>query len=192
MVSSTDIGLPLRRARVHEVCGPGAIGFAAVSTALAGTVLWVREAWRGDMLNPVGLSAFFDPARLLVAQTKQQTESLAVTEEALRDGSVPLVVTELTRPLDLREGRRLQLAAQAGNTTGLCLIPDGMGSNAAETRWHCSPVFDVGDSTLMHWEIIKNKTGTLRAWHVRWNAETRRLDVVSPVGERPGSARTSA
>jgi len=144
------------------------------------------------MLNPVGLSAFFDPARLLVAQTKQQTESLAVTEEALRDGSVPLVVTELTRPLDLREGRRLQLAAKAGNTTGLCLIPDGMGSNAAETRWHCSPVFDVGDSTLMHWEIIKNKTGTLKAWHVRWNAETRRLDVVSPVGERPGSARTSA
>ena len=85
----------------------------------------------------------------------------------------------------------MQLAAQAGHTTGLCLIPEGMGSNAAETRWHCSPVFDptggAADSTLQCWELIKNKSGTLGAWHVRWDAAARRLYVVSPAGERPGS-----
>lgn len=157
--------------------------FAAISAAQAGRVLWVREAWQEELVNPVGLADFFDPACMLVAQTRNQTETLAVAEEALKDGAVPFVILEITRPLDLREGRRLQLAAKAGNTTGLCLIPEGMGSNAAETRWHCAPVFDPDDSTLMRWEIIKNKSGTLKAWHVRWNAAARRLDVVSPAGE---------
>lgn len=188
MTATTDMPLPLRTARVHEVFGPGAVSFAAVAAARAAAVIWVQEDWRAEVINPVGLSAFFDPSNLLLAQTKDQTETLAVSEEALKDGAVPLVVIETSRPLDLREGRRLQLAAQAGKSTGLCLISEGMGSNAAETRWHCAPVFDADDSTLMRWEIIKNKSGTLGAWHVRWDAEAHRLHVVPPAGERPGSA----
>ncbi|WP_284163665.1 hypothetical protein [Frigidibacter sp. SD6-1] len=182
---------PLRRARVHEVCGPGAFAFAAIAAASAtGPVIWVREGWLADSVNPVALARFFDPARLLLALGKDQTDSLAIAEEALKDGAAPFVVVEVTRPLDLREGRRLQLAAKAGRATGLCLIPEGMGSNAAETRWRATPLFDPGarDSTLMRWESIKNKSGTLGAWHVRWNEETRHLNVVSPAGERPGSA----
>ncbi len=64
-----------------------------------------------------------------------------------------------------------------------------MGSNAAETRWRAAPLYDPegGDSTLMRWSLIKNKSGTFGAWDVRWNHATRRLLVVSPVGERPGS-----
>jgi protein ImuA len=183
---------PLRKSRVHEATGPGAGGFAAVACARAkGPLLWLRESWRHEGLNPVGMSLFFDPERLLVARAKDQTDLLAVAEESLRDGAPPLVVIEISRPLDLREGRRLQLAAKAGRSTGLCLIPEGMGSNAAETRWHCAPLYDErgGDSTLMRWKLIKNKSGTLGAWDVRWKHTARRLDVVSPVGERPGSAR---
>lgn len=181
---------PLRKARVHEACGPGAPGFGAILAAqVPGDILWVREAWRGDVLHPVGLVAVFDPARLIVAQTDSQIDSLAVAEEALKDGTLALVVVEITRPLDLREGRRLQLAAKAGNTIGLCLVPEGMGSNAAETRWRAAPVLDNEreDSTLMRWEIIKNKSGTIGAWNVRWDREMRRLHVVSPAGQRPGS-----
>lgn len=193
MMTTFQNCFPLRAARVHEVCGPGATSFAAVSASRASRVLWVAEAWLGEMINPLGLSAFFDPSRLLLARTKDQTDSLAVAEEALKDGAVPFVVIEITRPLNLREGRRLQLAARAGNATGLCLIPDGMGSNAAETRWQCAPVFDPAggafDSTLQRWQLIKNKSGTVGAWNVRWDAAARRLDVVSPAGERPGSAR---
>lgn len=181
---------PLRNARVHEACGPSAFGFAAIAAAqMPGDVIWVREAWRGEVLHPVGLAGFFDTERLLVALTDNQTDSLAVAEEALRDGVLAFVVIEITRPLDLREGRRLQLAAKAGNTVGLCLIPEGMGSNAAETRWRATPVFDAEreDSTLMRWEIIKNKAGTDGAWNVRWDREMRRLHVVSPIGQRSGS-----
>lgn len=185
MSSSFSNAFPLRAARVHEACGPGAVSFAAVVCARAGgQLLWVRESWLPEALNPLGLSAFFDPKSLLVAQARDQADALAVTEEALRDGAVSVVVTEITRPLDLREGRRLQLAARAGDTIGLCLIPEGMGSNAAETRWHATPLLDpqAQDSTLMRWKIIKNKSGTLGAWDVRWNAASRRLDVVSPAG----------
>lgn len=184
---------PPKAGRVHEASGPAAWGFAAMLSGLGkGPVLWITEAWETACINPVGLSVFMDPANLLTAKGKDQIEVLAVAEEALRDGSVPLVVLELTKPLDLTAGRRLQLAAEAGKSTGLCLIPEGMGSNAAETRWHCTPLYDVaargGDSTLQRWQLIKNKSGTLGSWDVRWDQTARRVIVVSPAGERPGSA----
>ncbi|MDD8022515.1 MAG: hypothetical protein PHX82_05355 [Paracoccaceae bacterium] len=182
---------PLRAGRVHEVYGPASTGFAAIAAASAGNAaLWVRETWQGDSLHPLGFLPFLNPSALLCAQTKDQTDSLAVAEEALKDGTLPCVVIEITRPLDLREGRRLQLAAKAGGTTGLCLIPEGMGSNAAETRWRATPIYDPAreDSTLMRWEIIKNKSGTIGAWNVFWNAQTHRLHVVPPVAQRPGPA----
>ena len=176
---------PIRPTRVHEVCGPGAMAFAGVFAA--GHALWIREAWLGDDLLPQGPA---HPCGIVLARPARQFDALAVAEEGLKDGAFPRVVLEVTRPLNLREGRRLQLAARAGGTTALCIIPEGMGSNAAETRWRASPVYDpdAGDSTLMRWEIIKNKSGTLGVWHVRWNAEAHRVDVVSPVGDQPGAA----
>ncbi|RWR22476.1 hypothetical protein D2T30_05890 [Sinirhodobacter populi] len=193
---TSPMPFPLRPARVHEVCGPSATGFAAICCAgTAGPLLWVREGWQGDRPDPWGLAGIFDPSRLLIAQSRDQTDTLAIAEEALKDGVLALVVIGVTHPLNLREGRRLQLAAKEGRTTGLCLIPEGMGSNAAETRWHCGPVFDPRpfdpegpDSTLMRWEIIKNKSGTTGAWHVRWNTKAHRLDMVSPAGLGPGAA----
>ncbi len=150
-----------------------------------GGALWIREGWLGDTITPQGLMRYLDPARLLLARPKDQIDALAVAEEALKDGTLSHVILEITRPLDLREGRRLQLAAKAGGITGLCIIPEGMGSNAAETRWRATPIFDAAeeDSTLMRWEIIKNKARTFGAWNVRWDQETRRVHVVSAVAE---------
>lgn len=182
----------LRPGRVHEASGPAATGFAAMLCAgLQGPLLWIRPGWHSEIASPDGLSAMLSLDRLLVVQTQSETDSLAIAEEGLRDGALGCVVIGITRPLSLREGRRLQLAAKAGGTTGLCLIPEGMGSNAAETRWHCSPVFSAGeppDSTLMRWQITKNKSGTIGAWHVRWNPQTHRLDLVSPAPLGPGPA----
>lgn len=184
---------PLRPARVHEVCGPGATAFAAVVAAGGtGSLLWLPAPRGQGALNPLGLAPFFDPARLLVGRARTQPEALGAAEEALRDGVLPLVVIETLEPLSLTAGRRLQLAAGAGGATGLCLIPEreGMGSNAAETRWHAAPLpaGAAADSTPMRWRLIKNKQGTIGAWDVRWDHAARRLDVVSPVGERPGAA----
>ena len=189
MMPDFHANFPPRKARTHEVCGPNALAFAfALGGQLGGTVLWVREAWQKGQLNPVGFEAYLPPHTLLLAQAKDQTDVLAVAEEALRSGAVSLVVMELSRPLGLTEGRRLQLAAQTGQATGLCVIPEGMGSNAAETRWHCAALFDPDDSTLQRWQIIKNKSGTICAWDVKWDAKARRVIVVSKTAQRQGSA----
>lgn len=175
---------PLRKARAHEVCGAGAVGFAAIACGLEkGPVIWVSETWQTEQLNPVGLAQFCDPQRLLLARSKDQADGLAVSEEALRSGAVPMVVMEVREPLTLIAGRRLQLAAEAGNSTGLLIISEGKGSNAAQTRWQCTPLFDPQDSTLQRWKLIKNKSGTLSAWDVRWDAEAHRVIVVSEIGE---------
>lgn len=175
---------PLRPARVHEAFGPGAVGFAAILAGRLGDTLWVTQ--RDNQLNPLGLISFCDPGQILTAACPNQSDALTVAEEALRSGTLALVVVQITKPLSLTAGRRLQLAAQAGQGTGLCLIPDGMGSNAAETRWHCAPVFDpdgAGDSTLMRWQLTKNKMATTGVWDVRWMHTARRLYVVSASGE---------
>ncbi|WCR14805.1 hypothetical protein [Paracoccus seriniphilus] len=183
-MSSRITAFPLRPSRVHEACGPLAAGLAAASAANAGAALWLREGWRPEMISPLGLNNYLDPARVLSVRTRDQIETLAAAEEALRAGVVPLVVMELTQPIGLTAGRRLQLAARAGQSTGLCLIPEGMGSHAAETRWRCTPIPDPEnppeDSTLQSWELIKNKSGTSGLWHVRWSLSTRHLIVVSP------------
>ena len=184
------ICFPLATSRVHEACGANAFKFAAITGAQNHTrVLWVRQAWQSDILHPIGLLPYYDPSKTLLAQVKNQVEGLTVMEEALRDGSVSLVIIELDQPINLTVGRRLQLAAKTGKTTGLCIIPEGMGSNAAETRWQCDPMFDPerADSTLMCWRLIKNKSGTLCDWYVRWDATKSnpadRIVVVSPPGE---------
>ena len=129
------------------------------------------------------MNEFFDPADLFIAAAANQLEVLSTAEESLQSGAVSLVVMELHKPLSLTEGRRLQLAAKNGNATGLAIIPEGVGNNTAETRWHCAPVFDPTDSTLQQWKLIKNKSGTLGVWHVRWDTASRRLHLVSATGE---------
>lgn len=157
MPPTLNTAYPLRATCVHEACGPAAVSFALRTAAqIGGDVIWVRAQWLPEQLNPAGFEGT-EPDRVILAQTKDQTETLAVAEEALRDGVIPLVVAQIASPINPTAGRRLQLAAKAGGTTGLCLIPEGMGSNAAETRWHCVPVFDPDDSTVQRWELIKNK-----------------------------------
>ncbi len=175
---------PPLKARAHEVCGAGAYTFAFVLAGeLGGRCMWVREGWETQQINPNGFAEFIAPSDLIFCNTKDQLQTLAVAEEALRAGTVALVVMVLNKPFGLTEGRRLQLAARDGKSTGLAIIPEGMGSNAAETRWRCTPVFELEDSTLQKWELIKNKTGTLGVWHVRWEPTSRRLIVVSPAGK---------
>ncbi|MGH1466253.1 MAG: ImuA family protein [Cognatishimia sp.] len=175
---------PLRKGRTHEAFGANAKSMAfALAGQLRGPVLWIREAWLTDQINPAGFADYVDPAQVLVVKGKEQSDVLAAAEESLRSGAVVLTVIELSKPIGLTAGRRLQLAAEVGKSTGLCLIADGMGSNAAETRWQCEPLFDQSDSTLQRWQLKKNKSGTLTGWDVRWDAKTHRIIVVSKAGE---------
>ena len=180
---------PLNPSRYHEVTGSAACGFAAIACGLAnGPAIWFMEAWQTETINPNGLVPYCDPHHLLVGKCINATDLLAATEEALRSGAVSMVVSEITVPLTLTAGRRLQLAAEAGGSTRLMIVPEGMGSNAARTRWQAMPLYDARDSTLMRWSLIKNKSGTSSIWTVRWDDKTHRISVVSEAGQRPHAA----
>ena len=83
-----------------------------------------------------------------------QAACLVQIARATLNWSEVAVRTSPTRALDLRKGRRLQLAARARAATGLCLIPNGIRSNATETLWHAAPLLAAGDSTLRWWKTI--------------------------------------
>ena len=176
---------PLKSGRYHEVTGAGSYSFAAICCGVtSGTVLWFVEGWMSEVVNPIGLQCYCDPQRLLIGKCSNAADVLAVAEEALRSSSSSLVVAELTKPLTLTAGRRLQLAAEAGSSTGLMIVREDMGSNATQTRWRISPTYSPDDSTHMQWELIKNKSGTVGSWRIRWNDEARRISVVSEPVQR--------
>ena len=183
---------PLKPARYHEVTGPGSYSFASVCCGnTAGTTIWFVEGWIQEVMNPLGLQTHCDPHQVLIGKCSSPTDVLAASEEALRSGVVSLVIAELTKPLSLTAGRRLQLAAEAGGSTGLMIVRDGMGSNATQTRWHVSPVFSPSDSTQMRWSLIKNKSGTCTDWDVRWDEAARRIFVVPQHVQRTGVAQAA-
>ena len=144
-------GAALAAGRAHEVCGPARRVFAAMAAGAcgAGAVLWIRGPEAEGRLDPDGLSAFFDPGRLLLVAPGRTAEVAWCAEEALRSGAVALVVAELAAPLALTPVRRLHLAAAAGTEAAaargappplaLLLTAAEGGCQGVETRWRLSP-----------------------------------------------------
>lgn len=114
--------LELARGRVHEVAGPARHSLAALAAGTAareGPVLWLRPGWRPETLCPQGLEALAGPGAqlaeaLILADCPREDDILGAMEEALRAGCVALVLAETGTAPDLRQIRRLHLAAAEG------------------------------------------------------------------------------
>ena len=72
--------------------------------------------------------------RLHFIEARDETNLLWTVEEALRSRPVSVVIAASEKPMSLTAGRRLQLAAEAGGTTGLMLIDLLARSAAQEVR----------------------------------------------------------
>ena len=170
-------GVTLPLARLHECCGPGRHSFAMlVAGASRGAVFWIAPRWRGDTLNPDGMTAFTDPARFTFVTPDRAEDVLWTLEEVLRSGVVPLAVADLPAPPGLTAVRRLHLAAEtgasgAGNAQdgtaplGLILTPGEGGAPAVETRWHMAPAHDPGHTA---WRLDRRRARTAppRCWRL--------------------------
>lgn len=182
----------LRLARVHEVEGRGRRAFALLQAArCSGPLVWVLPSHIPELPMLRGLPQGVSE-RLHLFRPNGETDLLWCVEEALRTAPVSLVIAEPQKPMSLTAGRRLQLAAEAGRSTGLMLIREGAGSNATETRWHCDAVASAAaDSTLHQWDLKKNKQGTLGSWVLDWNGASAVVDMVSAAGKRHEPAETA-
>ena len=178
--------------RVHEAEGRGRRAFALFQAARhPGPLVWIVPSHVPELPMLRGLPRGVGE-RLHLLRPTGETDLLWCVEEALRAAPVGLVIAEPSSPLSLTAGRRLQLAAEAGRTTGLMLIQQGAGSNATETRWACEPLASTAaDSTLLRWSTNKNKKGTLGDWVVNWNGASAAFHMVSEACQRHEPADTA-
>lgn len=224
-------GLPL--GRLHQVTG-GEDGFLAPALAFVaglagrlanpretgaerGPVLWVVQAdTADDALYGPGLAAFGLPyEHLVVARATSEAEVLWCMEEGLRCSVLAAVVAQVRlsgRAADRTAGRRLQLAAEQGGTTGF-LLPSAQGAGwrtvarpatatVATTRWRVEAapaapaVWHPGGLGAPRWFITLERCqgGLPRSWFVERNDATGRLALVAalpdgpidPAGNAPG------
>ena len=175
----------LLRKRVHEAEGRGRRAFALFQAARhPGLLVWILPSHAPEMPMLRGLPHGVGE-RLHLIRPVGETDLLWCVEEALRSDPVSLVIAEPEKPLALTVDRRLQLAAEAGRTTGLMLIRQDAGSNATETRWNCEPLpATSADSTLHQWALSKNKKGTIANWTVNWNGTSAAFHMISEARER--------
>lgn len=175
----------LRAQRVHEAEGRGRRAFALFqATRHPGPLVWILPSHTPEIPMLRGLPHGVGE-RLHILRPVGDTDLLWCVEEALHSDPVSLVIAEPEKSLSLTAGRRLQLAAEAGRTTGLMLIRADTGSNAAETRWHCDPVASTfADSTLHQWILNKNKRGTTGSWVLNWNGASAAVHMVSEARQR--------
>lgn len=189
-VPSTPFELHPRR--VHEAEGRGRRAFALFQAMRhPGPLVWILPGHIPELPMLRGLPRGVGE-RLHLFRPHGETDLLWCIEEALRAAPVSLVIAEPEKPMSLTVGRRLQLAAEAGRTTGLMLIRQGAGSNVTETRWRCEPLASTAaDSTLHQWDLNKNKKGTVGSWVVNWNGASAAVHMVSEAPQRHEPADTA-
>jgi len=146
----------LAQAALHEFAGArtGLADEAAACLFVAGIAARAREKpavlWalaRRELFAPALAQAGLVPNRLIYAECGRDEDVLAVMEEGLRHGGLAAVVGEIRRA-DMASTRRLQLAAEQGQTMALMLRrPRKAGQDVlalpstAMTRWRigCLP-----------------------------------------------------
>ncbi|XZE53753.1 ImuA family protein [Planctomycetaceae bacterium SH139] len=91
----------------------------------------------GTFYPPAAAAAGIPTERMIVVRPANRADALWAADQALRNPAVTVVWGHLER-LDDREARRLQLAAELGNTLGLWLRPRVALNEPswAEVRWH--------------------------------------------------------
>lgn len=169
---------PLRPARMHEVEGPGRRVFALYQAMHhPGPLFWILPARERGLPFLWGLPPGI-AGRLYLVHAAAEADLLWAAEETLRSPTVGLVLAEPQVPLSLTAGRRLQLAAEAGQTTALLLIRQGTGCNASHTRWHCRPVLSPRGQALHEWRLLRDKRGASGAWLLDWDGRGRHAAIL--------------
>ncbi len=200
-VPALDARLPrggLALSAVHEVLAAedgAATAFcahlAAARAADGGIVLW---AMTGLGLYGPGLASFgLAPERLLLVRGRNERELLWAIEEGLKCRALAAVVGELHR-LDLKQSRRLQLAAEKHGVTAFLLRPPAsrIEASAAATRWRLSALPAEDGRVRCRAELLRCRGGGEGTWILDWNDAASAFDLAAPLAGRPAQAAGGA
>ncbi|MEM1352066.1 MAG: hypothetical protein AAGF27_06960 [Pseudomonadota bacterium] len=169
-------GPALSLGRVHEIAGSARRSFAIwVAAQLSGPVFWIAPSWGIEMLNPDGVQAWIDPARLVFISPTRAEDLLWSMEEVLRAGAVTCAVVDLPALPSLTQVRRMHLAAENGGADGahlplgLLLTPGQGGASGVETRWNLTPQHHAGKD---RWQLecLRARTSPPQNWTVQRNS----------------------
>jgi protein ImuA len=197
----------LRLDALHEAAGEGVnwaddaaavLFLAGIAARTDGPILWVVRT--RDLFAPGLYQAGLDPARLLYAEARDDAELLALMEEGLRHRGLAAVIGEARR-VPMAATRRLQLAAEGGNTIALLLKrttrtgDDAFGMpSAAVTRWRVAsaPSAPVPWQGLGRacWRLscVRQRGGDPFDLTVEAPDETGRLALPAELVDRPAAA----
>lgn len=176
-----DSAEPIFVGRVHEATGSMRMSLAlAITAQTIGCIFWVAIGDRSRSVRERGLRAYTETARFVMVETANRDETLWAGEEALRCRGASMVIIDIDNGPNLSESRRLQIAAQSGETTGIVLIRRHAQSSACQTRWHCEA--DETPDVDWTWSVTRNKRGRPRAWSVRGDPPER---LIHPPDLRP-------
>lgn len=204
----------LHRGGLHEVTPASYPDMGAATGFLTGLaarcanaqperpLLWCetdRPPFDQGRLHAPGLAIFgLDPDRLILAEPGRNRDLLWTMEEALRAGVFAAVIAEIPDMLgefDLTATRRLQLAAEEGQTPALLLTGhrngqgNGKAASAALTRWRISAL-RMGasesrfDQPCWQVELERCRHGNPASWAVRWQSVEHEFAALTPPVEK--------
>ncbi|WP_276091467.1 Error-prone repair protein ImuA [Pedobacter sp. JY14-1] len=169
---------------LHEfICGTveetaAAAGFIAglLSRIMKGNAcLWIS---RSAIVFPLGIGSFnVDPERIIFVHSIYENEIIWAMEEALKCSALSAVIAELPE-ISFNQSRRLQLAAEKSNVTGIILrnTPKNAGNTACAARWQVSHLPSYTEDGLPgvgfpSWQVklLKVRNGRPGIFRIVWN-----------------------
>ena len=196
---------------VHEIEGAGwdaetgvaASSFAAASLARfsEGAILW---AVRDDAPFAPRLAAFgLDLNRVIFCRCRNDAETLAALEEALRTPGIAAAVGEVAH-VTLTQSRRLHLICERAGTMGLILRRQFHGAqasrkaqgSAAATRWRIQSAPSGTEGSWLgppRWrlDLLYRRGGMPASFLVEWSDEARHLRLVAKLADHQTEPRQS-
>ncbi len=170
---------------VHEFISyeaPNAAATTGFMVALAGRLMQEQGAclWIGSKrtLFPSSLKHFgIDATRIIFIDLARSKDILWAVEEALKCQSLSLVVGEISE-ISFKESRRLQLAVEQSNVTGLLhrYRPRTENALACVARWKIASLASSSDAAFpgvgfsrWHVELVKVRNGKPGTWNMEWS-----------------------
>jgi len=146
-----------------------------------------------------GLQALaLDPARLILVETRNETQALWAVEEAVRS-AVPAAVAGAIGKLDLKTSQRLQLAAGEAGLPLVVLRPAQAGeASAAATRWRIGAAeaardrFGLMVRTRWSVRLARCRNGRTGKWLVEFDHAAHRFSLAAPLADPALSRRPGA